>query len=164
MSAAEYEVSAPDTDIPANPVELDRWIGWRLRRIANERAEMDRNMAVAKAEIERYTAWLEEENAGHARSIEWLESQIRAAAQTYDFGSKRSRKLAEGTFGFRTTPGKTAITDPDAAVAFAKEHGIPVKESVGVREIKEYIDSTGEALPFVEQTPPVDTFYVKVGA
>jgi type IV secretory pathway VirJ component len=163
MSAAEYEVNAPDTDIPANPVELDRWIGWRLRRIANERAEMDRNMAVAKAEVERYTAWLEEENASHARSIEWLESQVRAAAQTYDFGSKRSRKLAEGTFGFRTTPGKTAITDPDAAVAFAKAKGIPVKESVGVREIKEWIDSTGEVPEFVEQTPPVDTFYVKAG-
>jgi hypothetical protein len=169
MSAVEHEVYEITDDAeaaPSNPRELDGWIGWRLRRIAAARAEMEHNMAVARAEIEKYTRWVEEENAGHARTIEWMESQIRAAAMSYDFGTKRSRRLADGTFGFRTTPGKLTITDPVEAVEFARMRGIPVKvvESVGVRELKEFIDSTGETLPFVEQTPPTDTFFVRVDA
>jgi hypothetical protein len=152
----------PAGDVPADPVELDRWIDWRLRRIAQERAQMERNTDIARAEIERYTRWLDEANATHANSIAWLEGQVEQAARGYDFGKKKSRRLPHGTFGYRQAGGRATIMDMAAAVAFARQHDVPVKESVSTAELKAFIESTGAELPFVEIEPKQDHFYVKV--
>jgi hypothetical protein len=149
--------------VPTDPVELDRFIDWRLRRIRQEREQQLRNTDIARAEIERYTKWLDEANATHQHSIDYLTEQVRMAVLSgYDFGKKKSRKLPNGTIGFRVKGGRTTISDMAAAVAFAREHGVPLKESVGVTELKEYIESTGAELPFVEVEPKSDEFYVKV--
>jgi plasmid replication initiation protein len=165
MSTAEdYVVDGPPAaDVPTDPVELDRFIDWRLRRIRQEREQQLRNTDIARAEIERYTKWLDEANATHQHSIDYLTEQVRMAVLSgYDFGKKKSRKLPNGTIGFSLKGGGVSITDMAAAVAFAREVGIEVKESVGVSKVKEYMESTGKPLPFVEVEEKRDVFYVKV--
>jgi sugar phosphate isomerase/epimerase len=171
MSTAEQyagiEIGGPSTSEapPDDAVERDRWIDWRLRRIRQELEAIGRNNALANAEIERYTKWREDANAGHVRTIEWLEEQVRLAAMGYEFpGKAKSRKLPSGAFGFRAAGGRTVINDMAAAVEFAREKGIPVKvtETVGVTEMKEYIESTGDVPEFVEQEPKVDKFFVRM--
>ena len=49
------------------------------------------------------------------------------AALAYDFRGKKSRKLAEGTFGFRKKGGRTTITDMDAAIAYFVELGMELE-------------------------------------
>jgi hypothetical protein len=164
MDTAEITVHARDETAPSDPIALDMFIDWRLRRIAQERAEIARNTAVAQAEIARYQQWLEDANSSHHATIAWLESQLREVARVYDFHGKKSRKLPHGTIGFRQQGGRTTILNMEAAIAFAREHAIPVKvtETVSTTAIKEYIESTGETLPFVEVEPKVDAFYVKI--
>lgn len=168
MSTAEQSIDiGPSFDeAPADPVELDRWIDWRLRRIQQLVQQQKKNAEVVRTEIEKLTEWRDGENASLQRSIDWFEQQVVAAAHGYDFGDKKSRKLPHGTFGKRLVGGRTVITDMAAAVAFAREKGVPVKvvESVMVSDIKEYIESTGESLPFVEQDEKRDEYYVKVAS
>jgi phage host-nuclease inhibitor protein Gam len=153
-------------DIPTGLVELDAWLEWRLQKLASIRAEMERNQAVAQGEHDRITSWLDEQNATLQRNAEWLQDQIHQASLAYDFGSKKSRKLPSGTFGFEQRGGSVKITDMAAAVRWAKEHGFAdsVKETIGVTPIKQYIESTGETPAFVTVEPKVDHFYVKVGS
>jgi phage host-nuclease inhibitor protein Gam len=156
---------AVSVNAPHDPVELDRWIGFRLRRIAQLKEEIERNHAIAQAEIDRYTTWRDDQNRSLLSSVHYLEDQIRMASLAYDFGTKKSRTLAEGTFGYQQTGGSVKITNMTAAVVWAKQHGYEdsIKETIGVKPIKEYIESTGEAPEFVEVEPKVDAFYVKVG-
>lgn len=147
----EIEVDAEA--VPTNDVDRDRWFEWQLRTIREIKAEQARNIQVCeeetadmRARIAEVEAWRDGENEALERQVEWRTEKLRMAALGYDFGAKKSRSLPSGKFGFRTVPEKleVTITDKDAALAFALSHSIPVKvaQSVGVADLKVFIEST----------------------
>lgn len=77
----------------------------------------------------------------------------------------KSIKLPHGTIGKRTVPGGPRVVDPDAVLAWAKEHGIPgivkVTETISKTAAIEYAKTTGDLPDGVEVVEARETFDVK---
>jgi phage host-nuclease inhibitor protein Gam len=77
----------------------------------------------------------------------------------------KSIKLPHGNLSKRTVPGGPRVLDPDAVLAWAKEHGIPglirVKEEISRTAVREYIESTGDLPDGAEIVPSQERFDVR---
>jgi hypothetical protein len=75
-------------------------------------------------------------------------------------------KLPHGNLSKRTVPGGPRVVDPDAVLAWAKEHGIPglirVTESVSKTAVAEYVKATGDMPAGVEVVESREAFDVRV--
>jgi hypothetical protein len=168
----DIEVGGPQVSLPddAGSDEIAIYVSRLGMRAAELRGEMRTNEAEARRlaeplerRLEIVANWLAEENAAKLRTIAYLEQQIRVYAPRYPYErGKKSRKLPWGKLGSKLVGGALTIIDMDAAVKFAREHGMPVKEEVGKTPLKEYIESTGETLPFVEVDPKRDEYFVEI--
>lgn len=74
-------------------------------------------------------------------------------------------KLPHGNLSRRTVPGGPRVTDPDAVLAWAKEHGIPglvrVKEEISRSAVVEYVRDTGDVPSGVEVIAAREAFDVR---
>lgn len=158
---ADDEVPAPP---PSERAAVDAWIDYQLAKIAVVRAEILRNTDVAKRRVAMIEDWRDGENAVLLRRIEYIERRVREHTVGYDFGGKRTRKLACGEFGLRLHPASIEIADKPAAVAFSKANSIPVRttEAPDARELKAWAESTGLVPDGCTITEKHDEFFVKV--
>jgi hypothetical protein len=112
---------------PTDPAERDALIDEALERIREANAEIAHNNAVAQRRMDTVALWRDGENGKvEARTAFWRQ-RIEALTAGYDYGKKRSRNLANGTFGLRTKPGRVEILDMAKAVEFARLSNLPVK-------------------------------------
>jgi hypothetical protein len=134
-----------------------------LAEMRTNEAEARRAAEPLERRLEAVANWLAEENAIKQRQVDYLTTQIRAFAPRYPYErGKKSRKLPWGRLGSKKVGGALEILDMEAAVKFAREHGMPVKEEVGKTPLKEYIEATGKTLPFVEVDPKRDEYFVEI--
>lgn len=74
-------------------------------------------------------------------------------------------KLPHGNLSKRTVPGGPRVVDPDAVMAWVKEHGIPglirVKEEISRSAVTEYVKTTGDMPAGVEVVEARETFDVR---
>lgn len=155
-----YEVSE-DLDDPAN---LDACLDHLLEKLHEREEEISRNAAIMTRRIAMIQAWERDANGSLERECRWIRQEIEALARGYDFGRKKSRALPNGTFGFRARPATLEVVDPEAAVAFAEERGLPIKKSIGVTPLKEHMKATGEIPEGCEYVEGTETFYIKAGS
>lgn len=153
-----------DPAVPSNTAEYDSYILWQMRKIRRANAEMAHNDQVAREEIARVENWRDAEKARLQHDVDYAESLILHIARAYDFGGRKSRKLPLGEFGSRSNPASIKVVDESAMLAFAKAHDIPVKvkESVAVKDLKEYTESSGMLPDGVEAVPGSETWFVRV--
>lgn len=153
---------AEDLDDPVNTdVALDHY----LEQLSQREADIAANHAVAEHRRAMIEGWEREQNGRLERECQWLRQQIEAWGRQYDFGSRKSRALPNGSFGFRATPAKVEITDMEAAVAFAEREGLEVKKTVGKKPLMAYIKAHQGVIPDgCEYVDGADVFFVKTGA
>lgn len=145
-----------------NPGELDAYISKWIRRVADIEAELNQNEQAAAAEIRDIEAWRDARNAPLERRRGWIVSHLQGLARTYNFFGRKSRELAAGRFGWRSTSDSVDFVDMAAAVAFAEQNGLEVKvsKSVGKKPLLRHLRATGELADGVEFVPAEDRFFV----
>ena len=126
-----------------------------------------RKMADARTRASRIRENAEKMARAEERDAEFLEWHYGAALQAYvraelAGGKKRSVRLYHGQLGFRTKPAGVCVTNPAAALAWAKEH-LPaaVAEKLDKAALAEKLLETGEAPDFAQLVPAEDIFYIK---
>lgn len=150
--APAEEGTCPEAFCPTDAGGVD----WVLRKIAAARAEaklIRENMEAMARACERDAEHLEWK---YGRSLQtWLEAQLQG-------GKGKSKRLPHGVIGYRTKPAGVRLTDPAAALAWAREN-LPgaVTEALDRKALTARLLDTGEALPFAALTPPEETFYIK---
>ena len=77
-------------------------------------------------------------------------------------GKRRSVRLYNGQLGFRTKPAGVCLTNPAAALEWAKEH-LPaaVAERLDKAVLAETLLTNGEAVDFAQLVPAEEQFYIK---
>ena len=110
--------------------ELDRYVDRMIEDYARLEAEIEGDEAAFKAAVERLKARRDDVVGVKLLRMERLKREIGRIAQIYDFGSKRSRDLFSGSFGFRKKPARLEIEDPKAVLQWCEEHGVALRVKV----------------------------------
>lgn len=146
----------PDELAPAVPfVILDEGQAIRsLRVLAKNRREIAHNEQLARDEIERIAAWVDEVNAPLLADVarqegyltEWHQAQL-----TLD-PTKKTIKLPTGTLSARKGQDKVDVDEP-LFIAWAetaeRDDFLRTKVSIDVNAVKEAVYKDGEILPHV---------------
>lgn len=141
--AAELGLELPPD---ADKAALESWIDAQLEQAASLEAQMRSNKDVAERRMQMIRHWLDNENGSLEHRIAWIRDRARSHLGGYDFGGKKSRRLPNGTFGYRKAPDRLEITDANMAIEFSVQHAIDVNivtKPMAVK-LKEYFTSTGE--------------------
>ncbi len=138
--------------VPADAAGVD----WVLRKM---------NAARAEAKLVRDNAELMARTC--ERQADALEWKYGAALQTWlraeiDGGKKKSVRLYHGVLGYRTKPAAIHVTNPAAALAWARE-SLPaaITEALDKKALTEALLTNGESVPFADFQPAEDVFYIK---
>lgn len=133
-------VEATDT------IQVDARLDHFLERVKLIRWQIQQNEGVAKLRAAEIEDWKVGTNRGHERRIEWLESEIERLTDGYDYGRKKSRKLPNGSFGWRSLPDKIDIVEPGRAIAFAESRAldVTVEKRVSKTTLMKHVEATGE--------------------
>jgi len=120
---------------------------WAFRKIAAFKKKQRENEDLAKAEIERITNWLKNENEKIQRSIEFFESMIgEYLVEQRKIDSKYKLTTPYGKATFRKQPIKW-IYDEDKLLNWLKQNDmknyIRVKEEVNKAELKKVLKVEG---------------------
>ena len=136
-------------------------VDWVLGKMADHRARAQRIRENAEL-----MARAEE------RKVNALEWKYGAALQTWlraelEGGKRKSVRLYNGCLGLRTKPAGVHVTDPAAALGWAKEHlpGAVLealdKKALSALLLERSLMENGEAVPFAEFQAAEDLFYIK---
>jgi len=159
--------------IPEVPEERERFkieskdqAAWALRKMSRIKAEIEENNKVAQAEIERITAWRDEENEKLQRSISFFESLLCDYFLRLRESDPKLKtiKLPHGTLKMRAQQPQYEY-DEDVLLPWAKENlpeAVVTKESVAKNPVKKHIQETGEAVPGVTIIERPEKFSVEV--
>ena len=150
--APAEEGTCPEAFCPTDAAGVD----WVLRKIAAARGEakmLRENMEAMPRACERRAEHLEWKYGANLQT--WLEAELQG-------GKGKSKRLPHGVLGYRTKPAGVCLTDPAAALAWAKAN-LPaaVTEALDRKALAARLLDTGEALPFAALTPVEETFYIK---
>lgn len=159
--------------IPEVPEERERFkieskdqAAWALRKMSRIKAEMEENNKVAQAEIERITAWRNEENEKLQRSVSFFESLLHEYFMQLreDDPKLKTVKLPHGSLKMRKQQPEFQY-DETQLLPWAKENlpdAVVVKESVAKTPVKKHIQETGEVVPGVTIIERPEKFSVEV--
>ena len=152
---AFMESAGLNSDTPEALTDRETLIDYYLEKIQalNLRAMMNQELRDRRVRVQE--DWLEEENRKLGSQAGWIEEKILLnmpgdlKAFQKEFGlSKRdkSRKLPHGKIGFRSSRDKVSVPNQPLAVQWAMDHGVTVRVETTLlaREVKRYIDKTGE--------------------
>ena len=139
---------------------------WALRKIAQAKANQDENTQAAQAEIERITAWRNEENEKLQRSVSFFESLLHEYFMQLreDDPKLKTVKLPHGSLKMRKQQ-PDFIYNEDELLEWAKvfmPEVVVVKETVSKNPVKKHIRETGEMVPGVTITERPEKFSVEV--
>ena len=147
-------------------IESKDQAAWALRKMSKIKAEIEENNKVAQAEIERITAWRDEENEKLERSISFFESLLHEffLSQRESDPKLKTMKLPHGTLKMRKQQPQYEY-DEAQLLPWAKKNlpeAVIVKESVAKNSVKKYIQETGEVVPGVTIIERPEKFSVEV--
>lgn len=140
----------------------DASANWYLRKIAALEDEKARVKAQCEAIVKRLD--------GDAEGLRRLyESELQTYVRQKLADSKSRRKsvhFLQGTAQFRTVPARVVITDPQAALDYARQHlpdAVKVSESLHTDTYRAAVEARGELLPGCDQEPERETFTLSFG-
>lgn len=141
-------------------IDTEAKVEWALRKIGAWDAEHARVKAHADAILNRIAG----EKASFLARFQ-VELEEFARSKVAD-GKRRSYETVYGTLAFRKVPSTLAISDPDAALAWARENApTAIRETLSIKEYSEQaklaLQQTGEVLPGVEVKPERDSFSIR---
>ena len=150
--APAEEGTCPEAFCPDTADKAD----WVLGKIAAARAEaklLRENMEAMARACERKAEHLEWKYGTNLQT--WLEGELQG-------GKGKSKRLPHGVLGYRTRPAGVSVTDPAAALEWAKEN-LPdaVTLHLDKKALAERLLDTGEALDFAALQPAEEMFYIK---
>lgn len=131
---------------------------WALRKLARAEADLERDKAIALAEIEKVSVWLDARRNITQRQIDFFKSLLREF-HTNELASDPKRKtisLPSGTLRARKAPEKWVVEDESAFVTWAKDNlpeAVRIREEAAKSEIKKLLSIssverlTGEGQP-----------------
>lgn len=138
--------------IPADAAGVD----WVLKKCAAARAEaklIRENAELMARECERRAEHLEWKYGANLQT--WLRGELAD-------GKRKSVRLLHGVIGLRTKPAGVNVTNPAAALAWAKQH-LPaaVAERLDKAVLAESLLTNGESTDFAQLTAAEEVFYIK---
>ncbi len=154
---ADAPADASIGETPAAFVPTDAGgVDWVLTKIAAARAEaklLRENMEAMARACERKADHLEWKYGGAIQH--WLEGQLAE-------GNAKSKRLPHGVVGYRTKPAGVHVTDPAAALEWAREN-LPgaVTLALDKKALGEALCASGEAVEFAAFQPSEEVFYIK---
>ena len=150
------------TEREAFHITTEEAANWYLRKQANIEAEKQRVKAQAEAIVSRLNS-----DAESLRHLYEAELQEFVRTKLAESGNRRkSVHFLQGTAQFRTVPTGVRITDPVAALDYAKAHlpdAVRVTETLDGQAYRAAIDATGELLPGVLVEPERESFTLSFG-
>ena len=151
---ADAPAAAPEAFCPTDAGGVD----WVLGKAAAARAEaklIRENMEAMARACERRAEHLEWKYGGAIQT--YLQAELAGSK-----GNSKSKRLPHGVLGYRMKPAGVCLTDPAAALAWAKDN-LPsaVTEAIDRKALAVRLLDTGEALPFVALQPAEEVFYIK---
>ncbi|MES2460845.1 MAG: hypothetical protein V4671_09685 [Armatimonadota bacterium] len=165
LTDADAPASVQDapTEAPEAP-ERDRFhitdrngLEWYSRKLANIRAERES----IKAQAAKMVAALDADETGLKHLYEEEAKATTAALLAAGGNRRKSVDTFFGSFGFRTQPGRYAVTDRDAALPHAQALGC-VKVEITVEAYLQAAEAklleTGELLPGIAKTDDAEVF------
>lgn len=174
------EALAADRDDLATPEARQAWTidgdntaTWALRKLAAQRAEIDRIDAAADAEIARVKAWAEEAKRGPERAATFFEGKLityRRDLEDADPNLPKTYRLPAGDLIVRAGRTSVKIIDESALIDWMLDHkpsALTYKPKVsGLKDLprsgEQIIDpGTGEAVPGVIELVADPTYSVK---
>lgn len=137
---------------------------WALRKLARIRAEQEKNADLARLEIERVNAWLDEVNLQLGARAEFFEGHL----IDYHRGllaedeKRKTVKLPAGTLSARKVPDNVEIADDflERAIDLFPEF-IRTKKELDKRAVKEAVLNDGQILPGVTRIEGSINFSIK---
>lgn len=174
MSTAEQYIEPAEADFgydlgALSSADRDALIDEALERIAEFEAEKARVAEYAARRVAMVQAHRDEEIAKKDAAAAFWIQRVEHLAAGYDYGKKKSRRLAFGEFGMRKRPDRVEIVDEAKLLDFARGSNLPivVKESVPKKELSALCksgfmpDPEEDGFSFV---PGEDEFYFKAGS
>lgn len=147
--------------------EIDAFASELLGSLGKVQADRARYAEARKAEKARIDIRYDRIEAPLIAREALLEGAIKALAERQDFGSKKSRETANGTYGRRTKPAHIEIKDGLVLCAWAMEHApalVTVERSVKQKAVSQWYAETGEEPPGTEFHAPTEVAYAKPDA
>jgi NAD+--asparagine ADP-ribosyltransferase len=144
-------------------VDTDQKAEWALRKLAVIRRKQMENQALAQAEVDRVTEWLDTVNTALQRDALYFEAVLKPYALTQRSEGRKSITLPHGTI--KTTAGqpKVEFKDEAAFIEWAKTNDpslLKVKTDIDKTAVKALItdegvviSTQGEIIPDVEVIP-----------
>jgi hypothetical protein len=146
------------------PAEIDSFASELLGSLGRCEADLQRYTEAENAEIARIRfRYARFKNTVESRRT-MLEGAIKALAEQQDFGSKKSRETANGTYGRRTTPVRIEIMDQkqlcDWAQGNAKDF-VTETYSVTHKDASRYYAETGIVAPGTKLHEPQEICFAR---
>lgn len=140
---------------------------WLLRRLAGIEAEKARVQAQAAVICKQLDA--DTENLRRLYEGELVDFARRTLAEAGR--GRRTLHLLQGSVALRFVPASVRVSDPFAALDYAKQHApslirrTETVDAAGYREqAAKHLQETGELLPGCETTPPRESHKITFGA
>ncbi|RKX21929.1 MAG: hypothetical protein DRP45_11840 [Candidatus Zixiibacteriota bacterium] len=156
---AELELSAKH-ESGGESEHPDEWVpNWYLQKLTHYAAEREK----IKIQFDRRMAEIARRE--HALSVRWGSRAMAEVDRLLAGGKKRSVDFEFGRAGHRRVAKSVRIDIEDMdtlIIAAAESCPDAIKTTVGKKELKDYMEKTGEELPGmrVVVTPAHDTFYI----
>ena len=154
-------------DIPDVQSAVDATASQLLRVIGGLTADLKRYGDARAAEQHLIEARFEAVTAKLVDRKARLESWCRQLAAQSDFGDKKSRELAYGTYGVRTVPDHLSIADKKKLLGWCHLSApdlvtIKQEETIAQKKVEAYFRSTGELPDGCEFTPAHEEAFIKL--
>ena len=145
-------VADPCAFVPTDAAGVD----WVLGKMAAARAEaklIRENAELMARECERKAEALEWKYGANLQT--WLRAQIAGS-------DRKSKRVLHGVLGYRTKPAGVSVTDPAAALSWAREN-LPaaVTAELDKKALAEALLTNGESVDFATLNHAEDVFYIK---
>jgi hypothetical protein len=147
--------------------EIDAFASEFLGSLGQVQADRKRYADARKLEKERIDARYDRIEAPLLAREALLESAIKALAERQDFGPKKSRETANGTYGVKTKPAHLFIDDQDALLAWTltlpldKGPVVTTVCSIKQKDAQAYYKETGCEMPGCRFEPEQEIAYAK---
>lgn len=145
-------------------IHSEETANWYLRQIGNIEAEKERISA-------QHAKRLAELETDRKRLQHLYSSQLEAwscAELARRGGRRKTLTLEQASVAFRKVPSRLTVSDPVAALAYAKEHcpdmvKVQTIERLDAKRYTDLMKSTGEVLPGVERTLERESVTIEFG-
>src|SRR5665213_1036119 len=137
---AMTEVEAPESIL--DPVQARHEAQYRMRKLREHLAAIDRLTADYKDQIGEIEQWFVQESGKHQREVDRLKLELRpyiVAITDADPLKRKSVELVAGRAGFREGRERVVIVEPELAMAWLRgndQRPLRLKEDIDIPELK----------------------------